>query len=120
MQDHPLQTSSELFKGPSNAVKSPYAAAPSGLSSDREGGTIFSRVSQGTLGDGADLSSNASGAVGLGKHGRPHSQTSHGGSEKGGDSTKPQKRLKSSRKQGRQASELKAEPDPKPRPRKRK
>jgi hypothetical protein len=93
MQDHPLQTSSELFKGPSNAVKSPSAAPPSGLSSDREGGTIFStRVSQGTLGDATDLSSNASGAVRLGKHDRPRSQTSHGGAEKGGDSTKPQKR----------------------------
>jgi|SRR5712675_2246671 len=91
MPGHSLQTSSELFKGPSDVVNSPFAAAPSGLSSDREGGTTFSRVSQGTLGD--DLPSNASGTVKLGKHGRPGSQTSHQGSEKGGDSTKPQKRL---------------------------
>ncbi|KAH9999317.1 hypothetical protein BJV77DRAFT_1064239 [Russula vinacea] len=115
---HPLQTSSEHFKGASNQVQSSYVVALSAFSADREGDTVISRVAREPLADG-DPASDASRTIMLGKHDRPLSQTSQGGSGNS-ETTRPQRRLKSSKKSRLQASEMKAEPELKPRPRKRK
>jgi hypothetical protein len=89
---HPLQTSSEHFKGVSNQVQSSYAVALSVFSGDREGGTVISRVAREPLGNASDPASDASRALMLGKHDRPLSQTSQGGSGNS-DTTRPQRRL---------------------------
>jgi hypothetical protein len=68
-----------------------YAVALSTFSGDREGGTVISRVAREPLEDANDPASDASRAIMLGKHDRPLSQTSQGGS--GNDTTKPQRRL---------------------------
>jgi hypothetical protein len=59
----------------------------SSFSGDREGGTLARE----SLGDASDPASDASRAVILGKHDRPLSQTSQGGS--GNSDTRPPRRL---------------------------
>ncbi|KAI0254395.1 hypothetical protein BJV78DRAFT_1152493 [Lactifluus subvellereus] len=96
-----LQTSSELFKDPTDeGAQSSHAAAPSASSNDRKGGTLISKPARDSSGDDPkDPASDASRAVKL--------VSIHG--------------QKSSRKPGPQTSELKAQPEqPKPRARKRK
>ncbi|KAF8259652.1 hypothetical protein EI94DRAFT_1194073 [Lactarius quietus] len=117
---HLLEASFEVLKGPLNEILS-YVAVPIAPLDDHEGFLLSPKLARDSPEVAEIPSNNASRAVKLGKHGRPHSQTSQEDSGNINDATRPPRRLKSSRKPGPQTTELRAEPEqPKPRARKRK
>jgi len=90
---HLLEASLELLKGPLNEVQSSYAAVPTALPDDHEGVLLSPKLARDSPEDAETSStSNASRAVKLGKHGRPHSQTSQEDSGTINDVTRPPRR----------------------------
>lgn len=117
---HPPEASFEVLKGPLNEDQSSHATVPTAPLDDHEGVSLSPLTRDSPETPETPLI-HASRAVKLGKHGRPHSQTSQEESGNINDATRSGRRLKSSRKPGPQTSEFKAEPEqPKPRARKRK
>ncbi|KAI9448194.1 hypothetical protein H4582DRAFT_1899120 [Lactarius indigo] len=103
---HLLETSLEFLKGPLNEVQSSYAAVPAVPLDDRESVLLSPKLARDSPEDAETLLGDTSRAVKLGKHGRPHSQTSQEESANINDVTRPPRRLKSSRKPGPQTSEF--------------
>ncbi|KAN0131470.1 hypothetical protein V8E53_010847 [Lactarius tabidus] len=117
---HPLEAPFDVLKGPLNEVQSSHATVPTAPLDDHEG-MLLSPLTRDSPETPESPVIHASRAVKLGKHGRPHSQTSQEESGNINDATRPPRRLKASRKPGPQTSEFKADPEqPKPRARKRK
>ncbi|KAH8999271.1 hypothetical protein EDB92DRAFT_947936 [Lactarius akahatsu] len=103
---HLLEASLEFLKGPLNEVQTSYAGVPTALLDDHEVVLLSPKLARDSPEDAETPPSNAPRAVKLGKHGRPHSQTSQEESGNINDVTRPPRRLKSSRKPGPQTFEF--------------
>ncbi|KAH9077341.1 hypothetical protein EDB83DRAFT_2349565 [Lactarius deliciosus] len=103
---HLLEASLEFLKGPLNEVQTSYTGVPTALLDDHEVVLLSPKLARDSPEDAETPPSNAPRAVKLGKHGRPHSQTSQEESGNINEVTRPPRRLKSSRKPGPQASEF--------------
>ena len=89
---HLLEASLEL-KDPMNEVQSSYTAVPTAPLDDHEGVLFSPKLARDSPEDPEIPSGNASRAVKLGKHGRPHSQTSQEETGNINDATRPPRRL---------------------------
>jgi hypothetical protein len=90
---HQVEASLELLEGPLNEVQPSYAAVPAAPLDDHEGVLLVPKLARNSPEDNEIPStSNASRAVKLGKHGRPHSQTSQGETGTINDVTRPPRR----------------------------
>ena len=90
---HLLEPSFEVLKGPLNEVRSSYATVPTAPLEDREGVLFSPKLTRDSPEAAETPSNNISRAVKLGKHGRPHSQTSQEESGNINDVTRPPRRL---------------------------
>ncbi len=88
-----MEASLELLKGPLNEVQSSYAAVPTAPLDDHEGALFSPKLARDSPEDAETPLSNTSRAVKLGKHGRPHSQTSQEEFGNVNDVTRPPRRL---------------------------
>ena len=89
---HLLESSFEVLKGPLNEFQSSHATVPTTPLDAQEGVLLSPKLIRHSPEAAETSSSNISRAVKLGKHGRPHSQTSQEESGNISDVTRPPRR----------------------------